>query len=73
MHCGFDPRDVLLTLSNRLKEGNQKLMKKRWGQLIYISDFIKEENGHLIIYNKEGDIMKDVQHIIYSRVGGNKW
>jgi hypothetical protein len=48
-------------------------MKKGCGQLIHMLDFIKEENGQLIIHNKEGDVVKDVQHIIYSRVGGDAW
>jgi len=38
-----------------------------------VSDFIEEKNRHLIVYNEEGDIMKDAWHIIYPRVGGNTW
>jgi len=37
--------------SKRNKDGNHKLMKKGRGRLIHISDFVKEDNGHLIIHN----------------------
>ena len=29
-----------------------------------MSDFVEEENGQLIVHNEEGDVVKDVQHII---------
>ena len=33
----------------RKKPGEQKLMKKGRGQLIYVLDFVEEENGLLIV------------------------
>jgi len=51
----------------------QILQKKGCSHIIHISDFVKEENGHLIICNKEGDIIKDAQTIIYPGVGSDPW
>jgi len=56
----FIPRGALLTLSNRVQEGQQKLQKKGCGRLIHVSDFVEEENGCLIVCNEEGDVVKDV-------------
>jgi hypothetical protein len=47
-------------LSNRAKCEQQKLLRKGCRQLIHVSDFIKEENGHLVICDEEGDVVKDV-------------
>jgi hypothetical protein len=35
--------------SKRNQDGKQKIMKKGRGRLIYILDFIKEDNRHLIV------------------------
>jgi len=67
------PRGVLLTPSNRVQDGEQKIMRKGRGRLIHVSDFIEEENGRLIVCNEEGDIVKDARHIIYPGVGGDAW
>jgi len=67
------PRGVLLTLSNRLQEHEQKLLRKGRGRLIHVSDFVKEENGRLIVRNEEGDVVKDVRCITYPGVGGDAW
>ena len=48
-------------------------MKKGCGRLIYVSDFIEEENGRLIVCNEEGDVVKDVRRIIYLGVSGDPW
>ncbi len=56
----FIPGGTLLTLSNRVQEGQQKLQKEGRGRLIHVSDFVKEENGRLIVHNEEGDVVKDV-------------
>ncbi len=53
--------------------GEQKLIKKGHGGLIHVSDFIEEENGRLIVYNEEGDVVKDAHHIIYPGVGNDLW
>jgi len=55
----FIPEGALLMLSNRAERSQQKLLKKGHGQLIHVSDFVEEENGRLIIRNKEGDVVKD--------------
>ena len=67
------PRGVLLTLSNRLQEHEQKLLRKGRGRLIHVSDFVEEENGRLIVRNEEGDVVKDVRCITYPGVGGDAW
>jgi hypothetical protein len=67
------PRGVLLTLSNRLQEHEQKLLRKGRGRLIHVSDFVEEENRRLIVHNEEGDVVKDVRCIIYPGVGGDAW
>ncbi len=48
-------------------------MKKGRGQLIYVSDFVEEENGCLIICNEEGIVVKDARCIMYPRSGGDAW
>ena len=48
-------------------------MKKGWGRLIHVSDFVEEENGHLIIRNEEGIVVKDARCITYPGSGGNAW
>ena len=67
------PRGILLTPLNRVQDGEQKIMRKGHGQLIHVSDFVEEENGCLIVCDEEGDIVKDVQRIIYPGVGGDAW
>ncbi|SRR6266851_4981365 len=69
----FIPREVGLTILKRTQEGEQILQRKGHGQLIHILDFIEEENRCLIVYNEEGDIVKDAHCIIYPGVGGNPW
>jgi len=48
-------------------------MKKGWGRLIHVLDFIEEENGRLIIRNEEGVMVKDARCIMYPRSDGNAW
>ena len=48
-------------------------MKKGWGRLIHVSDFIEEENGHLIVRNQEGVMVKDTWCITYLGTGGDLW
>jgi len=48
-------------------------MKKSWGRLIYVSDFIEKDNGHLIVYNQEGAMVKDAHCIMYPGTSGDKW
>jgi len=62
-----------LTLSNRIQDGQQKLQKKGRGRLIHVSDFVEEENRHLIVRNEEGDVVKDAQCVIYPGMGADAW
>ena len=48
-------------------------MKKGCRQLIYVSDFVEEENGCLIIRDQEGIMQKDAQCITYLGSGGDLW
>ncbi len=48
-------------------------MKKGRGRLIHVSDFVEEENGRLIICNKDGIMVKDTRCITYPRSGGDTW
>ena len=66
-------QDTDMTCVERHLPHQQILQKKGCGCIIHISDFVKEENGHLIICNKEGDIIKDAQTIIYPGVGSDPW
>ena len=66
-------RDTGLTCVERAQQGEQILQKKGHGRIIHISDFVKEENRHLIICNEEGNIIKDAQMIIYLGVSGDPW
>jgi hypothetical protein len=59
------------TLFYRACEGEQILMKKGQGQIIHVSDFVEEENGQLIICDREGAIVKDAQKIIYPSAKGD--
>jgi len=43
----------------RVQQGETKLQKKGHGHIIHISDFVEEENGQLILHNKEGTVIKD--------------
>ena len=69
----FIPRGALLTLSNRIQDRQQKLQKKRCGQLIHVLDFVKEENGRLIVHNEEEDVVKDARCVIYPGMGSDAW
>jgi hypothetical protein len=62
-----------LTFVNRARPEQQKLMKKGQGRIIHVSDFVEEENGHLIIHNQDGIVVKDAWSIIYPGAGGDAW
>ena len=57
----------------RVREGEQKLMKKGHGRLIHVSDFVEEENGRLFVRNNHGKITKDARRIIYPGANGDPW
>jgi hypothetical protein len=60
------PWDAVLTTVERSQLGKLILQKKGQGHIIHISDFIEEENGWLIIHNKEGNIVRDAHTIIHT-------
>lgn len=58
----------------RLRAGEQKLMKKGHGRIIHVSDFIEEENGRLLIKDQDGTtIIKDARCITYPGANGDSW
>ena len=57
----------------RTRKGEQKLMKKGRGQIIHVSDFVKEENGQLIICGEDGSVVKDAHCITYPGAQGDPW
>ena len=69
----FILRNMLSTFSNRTRENEQKLMRKGHGWIIHVSDFVKEENGRLVIRDQDGIIQKDAWCITYPGVGGDPW
>jgi len=48
-------------------------MKKGQGRLIHVSDFVEEDNGHLIVCNQEGVVVKDACCITYPGASSDKW
>ncbi len=56
-----------------MRPEQQKLMKKGQGRIIHILDFVEEENGHLIICDQEGNVVRDAQCITYLGVSGDPW
>jgi hypothetical protein len=48
-------------------------MKKGHRQIIHVSDFVEDENGHLVIKDQDGAITKDAQCITYPSANGNTW
>ncbi|KAF9507952.1 hypothetical protein BS47DRAFT_1366268 [Hydnum rufescens UP504] len=60
-------------LSAWLKHGQSVLQKKSRGRLIYMSDFINEEDGHLVQHNEHGKIIWDAQKVIYPGASGDSW
>jgi len=57
----------------RGREGEQKFMKKGRGRLIYVSDFMEEKNGRLVICNEDGNIVKDARYITHPGAQGDAW
>ncbi|KAF9506408.1 hypothetical protein BS47DRAFT_1374130 [Hydnum rufescens UP504] len=49
------------------------LQKKSRGRLIHVSDFINEEDGHLVQCNSEGDIVRDAQVVIHPGAAGDPY
>ena len=59
----------------RLREGKTVLQKKGHGQIIHVSDFINDEDGHLVLCDAEGNITQDAYacKIIYPGSNGDAW
>jgi hypothetical protein len=55
---------MIFTLTNRIRPEQQRLMKKEQGQIIHVSDFVKEENDYLIICDQEGNVVRCMMHYI---------
>ena len=53
--------------------GEQPLQKKTQGRLIHVSNFINEEDGWLVLLDKNGEIIQDTQKIIYPGSHGDPW
>lgn len=49
------------------------LQKKSRGRLIHVSDFINEEDGHLVQRNSEGEIERDARTIVYPGAAGDPY
>src|SRR5258708_3958469 len=64
---------MIFTLANRMRPEQQKLMKKGRGWIIHVSDFVEEENGHLIICDQEGNMVRDARCITYPGASGDPW
>ena len=65
--------DTILIPVERAQPDKQILQKKGCGCIIHVSDFVEEENGHLIVGNERGVIIKDAQTIIYPGTGSDPW
>jgi hypothetical protein len=48
-------------------------MKKGWGRIIHVSDFVEEENGRLIIHDQGGLVVRDARYITYPGASGDAW
>jgi len=64
---------MTFTFLNRMRPEQQKLMKKGHGRLIHVSDFVEEENGHIVLHNQEGTMVKDACCITYPGASGDAW
>jgi len=79
MYCqlGGCPIDLLFinfsSKKSRLRAGKQILLKKGYGSLIQISDFIEEVNGQLVILNEDGTIWKEAWQIIFPDSNGDPY
>jgi hypothetical protein len=56
-----------------MRPEQQRLMKKGWGWIIHISDFVEKENGCFIVYNQEGIVVRDARCITYPGMSSDPW
>lgn len=57
----------------RKQPGEIKLMRKGWGHIIHVSDFVEEKFGRLVICDHDGSILRDAQCITYLGANGDPW
>jgi hypothetical protein len=68
----FDPRGIRSShLQNRARPDQQRLMKKGQGWIIHILDFVEEENGHLIVHDQGGVVVRDAWCVTYPGASGD--
>ena len=65
--------ETVLMILERMMPDQQKLMKKGRGRLIHVSDFVKEDNGRLIVQDEDGRVVKDARCITYPGANGDAW
>jgi hypothetical protein len=64
---------MIIMVVDRMRPGQQKLIKKGQGQIIHILNFVEEENGHLIICNQDGIVIRDARCITYPGTSSDAW
>jgi len=67
------PANDILTPLERSQDQEIKLMRKGRGRIIYISDFVEEEFGQLVVRNEGGEILRDARCITYPGASGDPW
>ena len=65
--------NFLLTTFVRLHNNQQILQKKGRGRLIHISDQVEEVNGHLVVMNSKGVVVKEACKIIFLGSNGDPY
>jgi hypothetical protein len=73
VYCTFYFLGNALMIVERTMPDKQKLMKKGQGWLIYMLDFIEEENSQLIIHDKDSRVVKDACYITYPGAHRDAW
>jgi hypothetical protein len=48
-------------------------MKKGWGQIIHVLDFVEEKNGCLIVHDQRGVMVRDAWCVTYPGTSGDAW
>ena len=62
IHCSFINKKTATRY--RLHSTEQIMPKKSRGHLIHASEFIEPENGHLVVFGKDGEVIKEAQQIM---------
>jgi hypothetical protein len=56
-----------------LAEGQTVLQKKGCGHLIHVSNSINETDGHLVVQDRDGNVVQDACKIIYPGSNRDAW